>query len=156
MIATKSLTEMQQSFVNAVVFEGKNLTQAAAAAGYSTPKQSGFLLSRNPKIISFLRQERQKFYQTDLAGLAAATLKDIMKDPDAPAAARVSAARSALELAGDLNKHQGSDLSGRSLAELTPDELAGLIDRWEGERATIAKDVTPQAAAEETGTAAIE
>ena len=79
-----------------------------------------------------------------------------MKDPDAPAAARVSAARSALELAGDLHKHQGSDLSGRSLAELTPDELAGLIDRWEGERATIAKDVTPQAAAEDVETAAIE
>ena len=43
MIATKSLTDMQQQFVNAVVFDGKNLTQAAAAAGYKTPRQTGFV-----------------------------------------------------------------------------------------------------------------
>jgi len=152
MIATQSLTEMQQRFVNSIVFDGKNLTQAATAAGYATPRQTGFLLSRNPKVISFLRQERQRFYQTDLAGLAAATLKQVMKDPDAPAAARVSAARSALELAGDLGRKDGADMNGRSLAELTPDELGGLIDRWEGERAAIAKDVTPQAV--DPGTAA--
>ena len=28
-------------------------------------------------------------------------------------------------------------------AEMTPEELSAIIDRWEGERAAIAKDITP-------------
>ena len=56
--------------------------------------------------------------------------------------AKVSAARTALELAGDLNKNGDGAADGRSLAEMTPDQLASLIDRWEAERADMAKDVT--------------
>jgi uncharacterized protein (UPF0335 family) len=26
---------------------------------------------------------------------------------------------------------------------MTPEELSAIIDRWEGEKATIAKDITP-------------
>ena len=81
-------------------------------------------------------------YQTDLANLAADTLRLVMVDPDAPASARVSAARTALELAGDLNKGSDAAVDGRSLAEMTPDELASMIDRWESERAELAKDVS--------------
>jgi hypothetical protein len=29
------------------------------------------------------------------------------------------------------------------MAEMTPDELSAIIDRWEGEKASIAKDITP-------------
>jgi hypothetical protein len=66
-----------------------------------------------------------------------------MQDDDAPAAARVQASRTVLELAGDLNKGKGDDLSTRSLAEMTPDELGSIIDKWENERVNLAKDVTP-------------
>jgi len=152
LISGTALTGMQQSFIHHLVYEGVTGTQAARLAGYRQPKEAAYSLTRNPKISSFLRQERQKFYQVELATLAGSTLKQVMKDPDAPAAARVSAARSALELAGDLGRKDGADMNGRSLAELTPDELGGLIDRWEGERAAIAKDVTPQAV--DPGTAA--
>ena len=65
-----------------------------------------------------------------------------MVDPDAPASAKVSAARTALELAGDLSKNGDGAADGRSLAEMTPDQLASMIDRWEAERADMAKDVT--------------
>ena len=67
-----------------------------------------------------------------------------MEDQDAPAAARVTAARTALELAGDLDRSKGSDQAGRNLAELSPEELSGMITRWEDEKVKLSKDVTPQ------------
>jgi hypothetical protein len=88
-------------------------------------------------------------YQTDLASLAAHTLKNVMKDVDAPASAKVSAARTALELAGDLGKNAIDQANGKSLAEMSPEELGSLIDTWEGERAAKAKDVSAQPTAQE-------
>ena len=71
-----------------------------------------------------------------------------MNDVDAPASAKISAARTALELAGDLGPNAKDTIQGRSLAELTPEELSSMIDRWEGDRAALAKDVTTQSAAQ--------
>ena len=31
----------------------------------------------------------------------------------------------------------------QNLAEMTPEELSAIIDRWEGEKVAIAKDITP-------------
>ena len=66
-----------------------------------------------------------------------------MENPDAPDSARVSPAQTDLELAGKLNRDKKDNLSSRSIAELTPDELSFLIDSWEDERMSLAKDVTP-------------
>ena len=66
-----------------------------------------------------------------------------MQDPNAPAAARVSAARTALELAGDLGPNSGNGPEQGSLCEMTPVELSSLIERWEDERILITKDITP-------------
>ena len=81
-----------------------------------------------------------------MARVATATIREIMLDADAPASARVSAARTTLELAGDLGRkdEQGNI---KQLSELTPDELSGMITAWEDERAALAKDVTPTVAA---------
>ena len=65
-------------------------------------------------------------------------------DLDAPASARVSAARTALELAGDLGKAADTSGESKSLAEMSPDELARLIDSWEQQRSALATDITPQ------------
>ena len=143
MIRQRKATEQQKGFVTYLVAENKNPTEAARLAGYSYPKQAAYELTRNPSVIMLIRQARQTVYQTDLANLAADTLRGVMIDPDAPASARVSAARTALELAGDLNKGGDAASDGRSLAEMTPDELASMIDRWETERAELANDVTP-------------
>ena len=49
-----------------------------------------------------------------------------------------------LELAGDIGKHSQSQRNyDQNLAEMTPAELSAIIDRWEGEKAAIAKDITP-------------
>ena len=72
------------------------------------------------------------------------TLKEVMGDTDAPASARIAAARTSLELAGDIGKHSQSQRNyEQNLAEMTPEELSATIDRWEGEKAAIAKDITP-------------
>ena len=142
MIRQRQATDQQKSFVQYLVRENKKPTEAARMAGYLHPKQSAYDLTRNPSVMLLIRQARQTLYQTDLANLAADTLRVVMVDPDAPASAKVSAARTALELAGDLNKNGDAAADGRSLAEMTPDQLASMIDRWEAERADMAKDVT--------------
>ena len=142
MIRQRKATEQQKNFVTYLVAENKKPTEAARLAGYSYPSQAAYELSRNPAIMLLIRQARQTLYQTDLANLAADTLRNVMIDPDAPASAKVSAARTTLELSGDLNKSGDGSADGRSLAEMTPDQLASMIDRWESERAELAKDVT--------------
>ena len=50
-----------------------------------------------------------------------------------PASARIAAARTSLELAGDIGKHLQSQRNyEQNLAEMTPAELSAIIDRWEG------------------------
>ena len=142
MIRQRKATEQQKQFVSYLVEGNKNRTEAARLAGYSYPKQAAYELTKNPAVMMLIRQARQTLYQTDLANLAADTLRLVMVDPDAPASAKVSAARTTLELSGDLNKAGDGAADGRSLAEMTPDELASMIDRWESERAELAKDVT--------------
>ena len=137
-------TDRQDQFVYNLVRLGNNPTQSARLAGYKDPKQSSFNLVNSPKMIARIRQERHKIYQSDLAPLAVQTLKDVMRDTEAPASARVSAARSCLELAGDLGKHsQANARSDKSLADMSVDELANIIDKLDGEKVKLAKDVTP-------------
>ena len=138
----RTLSEQQTQFCEYLVKENKNPTEAARLAGYAVPKQSAYILTRNPTVLAALRLMRQTVYQTDMASLAANTLKEVMQDPDANPSAKVSAARTALELAGDLGKNAEELASGKNLGEMTPDELGSLIDRWEGERSNLAKDVT--------------
>ena len=67
-----------------------------------------------------------------------------MEDTDAPASARIAAARMSLELARDIGKHSQSQRNyEQNLAKMTPEELSDIIDRWEGEKAALAKDITP-------------
>jgi phage terminase small subunit len=138
----RTLSEQQTQFCEYLVKENKNPTEAARLAGYAVPKQSAYILTRNPTVMTALRLMRQTVYQTDMASLAANTLKEVMQDPDANPSAKVSAARTALELAGDLGKNAEDLANGKNLGEMTPEELGSLIDRWEGERSNLAKDVT--------------
>ena len=67
-----------------------------------------------------------------------------MEDTDAPASARIAVARTSLELAGDIGKSSQSQRNyEQNLAEMTTEELSAIIDRWLGEKAAIAKEITP-------------
>jgi len=140
----KDFTERQDQFVYNLVRLGNNPTQSARLAGYKDPKQSAFNLVHSPKMIARIRQERHKVYQTDLAPIAVSTLKEVMQDTEAPSSARVAAARSCLELAGDLGKHsQANQKADKSLSDMSVEELAAIIDKLDGEKVRLAKDVTP-------------
>lgn len=139
------LTQMQQDFVFAIVSEGCNPTEAARRAGFESPKAAAYRLPRIPHIAAAIRQERIKLFDADLANVAAHTLRSVMQDTSAPAAARVSAARTVLEVTRELGRAKEDPADDKSLGEMTADELASLIDRWQGERAAMAKDVTPGA-----------
>lgn len=143
-IRKREISDRQRDFVTYLVKENKNATEAARLAGYAHPKQSAYDLTRNPAIIALMRQARQTLYQSDLANVAGETIRQVMLDIDAPASARVSAARTALELAGDLGKAADTSGESKSLAEMSPDELARLIDSWEQQRSALATDITPQ------------
>ena len=77
-------------------------------AGYSFPEYEGYRLVRQPRMIQVIQAARQKYYQTNMANVALYTLHQVMEDRNAPAASRVSAARTALELAGDLGPNSGN------------------------------------------------
>ena len=137
-------TDHQEQFIYNLVRLGNNPTQSARLAGYKDPKQSSFNLVNSPKIIARIRQERHKIYQTDLAPIAVSTLKEVMQDTEAPSSARVAAARSCLELAGDLGKHsQANAKADKSLSDMSVEELASIIDKLDGEKVKLAKDITP-------------
>ena len=143
-MAQIQLPDSQSNFIFYLVHQCNGRTEAASLAGFAAPSQSAFYLTQTPKIIAKIRQERNKVYQSDLASTAVQTLKEVMEDTDAPASARIAAARTSLELAGDIGKHSQSQRNyEQNLAEMTPEELSAIIDRWEGEKAAIAKDITP-------------
>ena len=71
------------------------------------------------------------------------TLKDTMDDRVAPASARVAAARTALELAGDIGKHsKANQKMDQPLCEMSPEQLSAIIGHWEEERMRFTKDIT--------------
>ena len=137
---SKNLTDKQSKFVDYYVAEGKTQTEAARLAGYSFPEYEAYRLVRQPRMIQVIQAARQKYYQTNLANVAVSTLHQVMEDRNAPAAARVSAARTVLELAGELGPNSGNGSEGGSLSEMTPGELSRLIERWEDERTLMTKD----------------
>ena len=139
----RSISEQQQAFIDYLVKQNKNPTESARLAGYKHPKQSAYILTRNPNIIHAIRLSRQTLYQTDLANLAVETLRSVMLDPDCPGSAKVSASRTVLELSGDLSKDRSGDLEGKNLGEMTTEELARVIGKLEEEKSSIAKDITP-------------
>jgi hypothetical protein len=53
----------------------------------------------------------------------------------------VQAARTVLELAGELGRGKSGPDEDRPLSELSADELTRMIDRWTQEKATLAKPI---------------
>ena len=138
------LTPKQQVFVHHLVQTGCSPTAAARQAGYSAAKESAYGLTRLPHVAAAIRQERARVFDSDLANVAAETLRAVMTDKEAPAAARVSAARTVLEVTRELGRRQDDGGNDKQLHEMTPDELASLISKWEVERSKVAKDITDQ------------
>lgn len=76
---------------------------------------------------------------SDLANIATGTLREVMIDKQAPASARVQAARTVLEMSGELGRGKSDADEDRPLSELSAEELTRMIDKWQDERAALAK-----------------
>lgn len=135
---------MQRQFVTVIVRNGVNPTKAAELAGYSTPRTAGFDLTRLPHIAAAIRLERGRYISGELANIATGTLHDILLDKEAPASARVQAARTVLEMSGDIGKARRTEDDDRPLSEMTADELARMIDKWTEEKAALATTIDAQ------------
>jgi hypothetical protein len=135
------LTPMQRAYVVNLVRNGVNPTKAAELAGYQHPKTAGFELTRLPHVAAAVRLERQRYISGELANVATGTLQAIMTDREAPAAARVQAARTVLEMSGEIGRHKRADDEDRPLSELTADELTRMIDKWTEEKSALAKPI---------------
>ena len=135
------LTPKQRAFVTTLVRTGCNPTHAARTAGYSDAHVSAYDLQKLPHVQAAIRLERQRFISGELANVATGTLQAIMTDKEAPAAARVQAARTVLEMSGEIGRHKRADDEDRPLSELTADELTRMIDKWTEEKAALAKPI---------------
>ena len=98
----KTGTELQQRFAVEYVTNGGNASEAARVAGYSakTAGQMGFKLMGNPHVQDAIRDEQRRLLNGDMATKALGVLRSIMENEDAPAGARVDAAKTVLDRAG--------------------------------------------------------
>ena len=136
------LTPKQRAFVAAIVENGGQSRKAAISAGYSAPTTSSTLLAL-PHVQAAIRLERERRISGEMANVAIATLREVMTDKAASPAARVQAARTVLELSGDLGKARKDGEAERPLSEMSAEELTRLIDRWTEERAAMARQLEP-------------
>lgn len=146
-MARSTLTDMQLVFVD-VMASGATQTEAARQAGYSSPGNAGYHLMRLPHIAAKVRAEILATIGTEGVSVAWQTLKEVMQDKKAPAAARVAAADKTLKVAGLLDKQGKGSAPDKSkpISEWTVEELenaiGGIERALDNERNTI--DVTPE------------
>lgn len=79
-----------------------NGTQAAISAGYSvnSARQTAYKLTRNPAVQRLIREEQRRVIGGRLCSQALGVLESIMLNEDAPAGARVDAAKTLLDRGG--------------------------------------------------------
>ena len=135
------LTPKQMAFVSVLVRSGQTPTHAAREAGYSDAGTSAYDLMRMPHVVAAVRLERERYISGELANVATGTLHAILTDKAAPAAARVQAARTVLEMSGEVGRAKRSAEDERPLSEMSAEELAGLIDKWQAEKAALATPI---------------
>lgn len=127
-----TLSDKQLIFVRALA-EGHKQTKAAEMAGYSHPAVEGHRLMRLPHIVASVRQERDKLFCGELAGLAIDVLRDVLNDKEnTPAHVRLDASKFVLKVAGHIEKTQKAlalEVPDKAISDMTEEELSGYIER---------------------------
>jgi hypothetical protein len=110
-------------------------------------------LTQKPHILAAIRAERERYIASDLANLAAGTMKALLEDESTPRAVQFQAAKWCLERAGKDSGGLDELLnSGKSLNDFTIEELNAFIGagssallELERKRAQVI-DITPDSA----------
>jgi hypothetical protein len=127
-----ALTEKQAAFVGHFVGGGLRQTEAAAAAGYASPREEAWGLTRNPAVQAEIQKARAALISGDGARLAWSTMSRLMSDTATPPAVQFSAARWVLEASGQGLAARIAERVGepeKALAEMSLGELEGFIAR---------------------------
>jgi phage terminase small subunit len=133
MLNMAGLTEQQTKFVEHLVSSGCTPSEAARHAGFASPPQEAYRLMQKPHVMAAIRHLRERLISGHAANVALTTLVEIMRDKQAPASARVSAARTAFEAAGHFDKTD-RDAAG-NMAEMSAGELEGVVARLDAQLA---------------------
>lgn len=132
-IVPESLNEKQEQYCINFIDNGGNGKKAAEDAGFSSPYDAHSRLSRHPLCIQRIRELQTRIIGGELATKAINTLRDIMESPANPPAARVSAAKIVLEMAGHgivaqgLRLRHGLETDKKDLSEMTQAELEQFV-----------------------------
>jgi phage terminase small subunit len=95
-------TQQQKDFAVQMVLTGGNGAEAARRAGFAADSaaQAAYRLMRLPHVQATVRMEQERVLKGHMASKALYVLEQIMDDENAPAGARVDAAKTVLDRAG--------------------------------------------------------
>jgi phage terminase small subunit len=141
-IKTGALTAQEEAFVAALASSGDPV-YAFKAAGYKGRRNLAAVLKR-PAVQAAVIAAQQARLVNEALPAAVSCILEIIRNPKAPAAARVQAAK----LTFDRVLPQHSDGSGKEPHEMTPEELAAAIDKLESIAAGKARTIEPPPASE--------
>lgn len=146
-LVEKGLTDKQAEFVRQVV-SGTDFSTASLRAGYAE-SVCGYTLAKRPYVAAAIHFEISRRLATEAAPLALSVALTLLRDQKTGARIRADLSLKLLQMAGhgaEKGRDTGND---KPLAEMSPDELRGFIDRnqaeidrLEGELAARAKDVS--------------
>jgi hypothetical protein len=146
-VTPTGVTEQAVIFIRSLIASG-DVALASERCGFSDSR--GHALLRDPRMIQAVRAEMTKMLAVDGAPTAFRALTRIAKDDNAPAGARVMAAKALLSAAGYGEGQVKPQGEAKALNEMTPDELRDLIARHEKEidaiESTLASKATPVSA----------
>lgn len=149
------LTDMQIEFVKHLS-EGVKQGKAAELAGYASPDVQAVALVRHPAVQAELRKRRIDRINSVIAPLALKALEDTIADPKVGATAKFPYIKLGLTLAGHGQEaNKDNDLLKKDLAEMTPAELAEVVQMARGARQAIEqriRDITPGSARDDAPT----
>jgi hypothetical protein len=130
-------SEKQAAFVAAYAVTGVNGVQAAKLAGYSSPGSDAYRLLSLPHVRAAIRAQRETAIHGDLAKMALETLAQLMTSETTPAAVRLGASRTALEMAGHLGKAPELSANEKNISEMSVAELQRFIAAGEDALASV-------------------
>lgn len=129
-------TDMQISFIDAVS-RGIEPLQAATDAGYAAPAATVYQLLRSPRVVEEIARNLERS-RVESGAIGLSVAREIAQQRQAPAAARMTAARTLMEWAGMIGRNGPAE---KDPADMSTEELKGLLGRIDTEIATRAKPV---------------
>jgi hypothetical protein len=110
-------------------------TVAAKRAGYAQPEIAGGVIMSKPAMQAAVKERERSVLITELLPLANKALRGALMDAGVPWGAKMKAVDIVHKQA--FGEHEGG--SGKAPSEMTPDELAGALDRLKSELAERAR-----------------